>query len=68
MTPIAEAARRVGMSVEGLRRHVRRGWLPGVTGHTAGGAGVLYVRAADLAGWKPRRPELVGHRGRGAAK
>lgn len=67
LLPIAEAARRVGMSVEGLRRHVRQGWLPGIYGHTTGGAGVLYVRAADLVTWKPRRPELVGHRGRGKA-
>lgn len=67
LLPIAEAARRVGMSVEGLRRHVRQGWLPGIYGHTTGGAGVLYVREADLATWKPKRPELVGHRGRGKA-
>lgn len=63
-----QLAARYGASVEGARRWLRAGLLPFVRAKTNGNAGVCYVRAADLAGFTPPRPDLLGRTGRGKGR
>lgn len=60
----AEAAKLVGMTPSGFIQYLVRGDVPAV--RVPGGGGLKWrVRRSALAGFRPKRPELVGHRGRG---
>ncbi len=56
-----EAAAALGVQPETVRRHLRRGWLPGLKILEAGAHGGWRVRHADLAGFRPRQPTTGPH-------
>lgn len=61
---VPEVAALHGVSPTVITAHIRRGRLAAERGHGANQP--WYVRRSAALTWTPLRPELVGHRGRGA--
>lgn len=65
---LPEAARALRASPNVLSQYCRRGWMPSLRrpSKTGAQAGHILIRRSDLGKFYYRRPELVGHRGRGS--
>ncbi len=54
-----EATTRLGVHLETIRRHLRRGWLLGVKTWEAGRHGGWRICSSDLAVFRPRRVDSI---------